>query len=427
MHATTLRSYDAEEVRPERRAAEALIEQGDLEGAREQLEALLAADPDDAAARGLLGLCCFKLGRLGEAARIYSALVERNPGDATLRVNLGLVALKRGAAAEAVVQFEAAVALAPGHRKALNYLGLALAQRGELALARDAFERAGSAAMAARMVEQLEARQREEAHAALLRAAEAAGVHVPAPAPEETDAEADLAIEFDDEPPAPAPQPPSFVEPAPERSAAGAPAAPASFAAAPALRWPAGRPFALGPDGASIEFSTEIRTRLDGLVAAHGVAAWTPVQKRFRGTEIDRLFGSGPRAVWRATGGGRLLFHARGRTFTDLQLGGAQVAEAYFVEEHVFAFDEGLSWENGRLPGQAADLHLVRFGGAGHVLLATELAIRSERVEGGCLSLPTAGLVGWSGALAPRLVGAEEGPAVPWIELSGTGIVLLQA
>lgn len=424
MHAS-LRSYDTEEVRPERRAAEALVEAGDLEGARLQLEATLAADPDDAAARGLLGLCCFKLGRLHEAARIYTALVERNPGDATLRVNLGLVALKRGAAAEAVVQFEAAVKLAPGHKKALNYLGLALAQRGELGLARDAFERAGSAGMAARMAEQLDA-QHEAARAALHRAAEEAGV-----------AEAELAIEIDDEPmPAAAleePEEPAAnadVDTAPEPAAETVPEpVPAEAATLPAaLRWPAGRPFGIGPEGAAIEFGAEIRTRLDGLVAAHGVAAWTPVHKRFRGAEIERLFGTGPRALWRATGGGRLLFASRGRTFSDLQVGeGALGAEVYLVEGHVFAFDEGLTWENGRLPGQATDLHLVRFGGAGHVLLATDLAVRTERVVGGCLSLPTAGLVGWSGALAPRLVGAEEGPAVPWIELTGTGVVLLQA
>jgi hypothetical protein len=193
------------------------------------------------------------------------------------------------------------------------------------------------------------------------------------------------------------------------------------FAALPTLRWPEGRPFAIGPEAAAIEFATEVRTRLDGLVAARGVAAWTPVQKRYRGAEIDRLFGAGPQQMWRATGGGRLLFHTRDRTFTSLALAG----ETYFVEERVFAFDEGVRWENGRRPGQATDLHLVRFSGTGQVLVTSERSLLVEHIDGGCLSLPTTGLVGWSGALAPRLVGAEEGPAVPWIELSGSGSVLL--
>lgn len=461
---TPLRSHETEEVRPERREAERLLEAGDLEGARQRLEAWLEREPDDARARGLLGLCCFRLGRLDEAARLYQALVDRNPSDATLRVNLGLVALKRGDAAEAAAQFEVAVSLAPNHRKALNYLGLALAQRGEYALARDAFERAGATAMAERMAAQLAeeeaaAAQRaaEEAAAAQRAAAEATGAqHAAAATPAEgtepapADPPAATAIEAAPVRPAAPPPPPeeeadafaaAFAEappqqpaaparndaprvavpPAPPRDAVEPPARATAFAEVPPLEWPEGRPFAVGPEGAAIEFATEIRTRLDGLVAAHGVAAWTPVQKRFRGNEIDRLFGTGTQQMWRATGGGRLLFHARGRTFTSLRLEG----ETYFVEDRVFAFDEGLRWENGRLPGQATDLHLVRFSGAGQVLLVTARAIRAERVDGGCLSLPTSGLAGWTGALAPRLVGAEEGPAVPWIELSGTGTVLL--
>jgi len=454
MPTTPLRSHETEDVRPERRAAETLLEQGDLEGARQRLEAYLANEPDDARARGLLGLCCFRLGRLDEAARLYAALVERNPGDATLRVNLGLVALKRGDAAEAAAQFEVAVSLAPTHRKALNYLGLALAQRGELALARDAFERAGATAMAERMAAQLAAQQAAAQQAAqaeqpaaapaaepaapVLRHLQGGEAQPPAEAPADADGTeetsfADIAPADETNTPAAAPAPVQeppvahlpvarLEEELPARPAAE-PSAPriATFAAERALRWPEGRPFAVADDAAAITFATEVRTRLDGLVAAHGVAAWTPVQKRFRGEEIDRLFGTGAQQMWRATGGGRLLFHTRGRCFTALYLD----AESYLVEERVFAFDESIRWENGRLPGQATDLHLVRFTGAGHVLLTSERPVRVERVEGDTLSLPITGLVGWTGPLAPRLVGAEEGPAVPWIELSGSGTVLL--
>lgn len=417
MPTTPLRSHETEELRPERREAERLLEAGDLEGARQQLETWLQHEPADARARGLLGLCYFRLGRLDEAAAVYQELVDRNPDDPTLRVNLGLVALKRGDAAEAAVQFEVAVKLAPDHRKALNYLGVALAQRGELALARDAFLRAGATAMAERMEAQI---------------AEAAQQQAPPPMPEdEAPTQEDVAPEappaapaaVDEAAPAEA-APDAFAEAiAAEEAAAPATSAHADFGAIPTLEWPEGGTFAVGPEGVAIEFSAEIRTRLDGLVAARGVAAWTPLQKRFRGEEIDRLFGMAPRQVWRATGGGRLLFHTRGRTFQVLRLEG----ESYFVEERVFAFDEGLQWENGRLPGQATDLHLVRFTGAGQLLVQAERALRAEPVTGGCLSLPTDGLVGWSGSLTPRLVGAEEGPAVPWIELTGEGTVLLQA
>lgn len=393
MHATALRSHEGEEVRPERRAAEELLERGELEAARHLLASLVAADPGDSRSKGLLGLCCFRLGQLDEAARIYGELVAENRTDATLRINLGLVALKRGAARDAIVQFEEAVRLAPAHRKAHNYLGLAYAQAGELARARDAFLKAGAQAMAARM-EHLLAEQEKRGDTDPERAAAAAA----------------------------ATPPPAVPSPAEEARSDDLPTV-EKFAAETALRWPSGRPFGIGPDGAAIHFETEIRTRLDGLVAVRGVAAWTPVQKRFRGAEIARPFGHGARQFWRATGGGSLLFAARDRVFTALLL----EQETWIVEDRLLSFEESLSWENGRLPGQATDLHLVRLTGNGRILLATDRPVRAERVGGGCLSLPTSGLVGWKGALAPRLVAGEEGPAVPWIELSGTGIVLLLA
>lgn len=198
------------------------------------------------------------------------------------------------------------------------------------------------------------------------------------------------------------------------------------LAATASLEWPEGTPYGVGAEAVSIHFPAEIHTRLDGLVAARGDTAWMPVFKRFRGKNTDRTFGTGPRQMWRASGAGQLLFSCQGaagnRSFLPIWV----ESEAYLVEDRVFSFEDSFDFENGRLPGQARDLHLVRLQGAGQVLLVSERGVRAERLSGeDCLSLPVSGLIGWTGALAPRLVSAEEGPAIPWIELVGEGIVLL--
>lgn len=461
MFSLPLRPHEAEDSISQQHAAEELIASGDLEAAREVLEKLLEENPGDGRSRGLLGLCHFKLGQLRLAAEIYGALVADNPTDPTLRVNLGLVSLKDGRLDEAIESLEAAVSLAPGHRKALNYLGLALAQRGDPKAARDAFLQAGATAMAEKMAKHLEEEQVQAREVDRLARAFASGAPIPKEPPpvveDDEDVDAAFAIYEDEAPPpvaasaaapvpaptqAPAPvaAPPSAQAPVRESGAEvfhfhGPRSAPAPHATVPTLEglarsfpleWPVGSPYGVGEGSVAIEFPAEIHTRLDGLVAARGDTAWMPVFKRFRGKNTDRTFGTGPRQMWRASGAGHLLFSTQGgsghRTFLPLRI----ESEAYLVEDRVFSFEDSFDFENGRLPGQTRDLHLVRLQGAGQVLLVSERPIRAERLSGeDCLSLPVSGLIGWTGALAPRLVSAEEGPAIPWIELVGEGIVLL--
>lgn len=453
MFSLPLRPHEAEDSVSQQVVAEELIGSGDLEAARQVLERLLEENPGDGRSRGLLGLCHFKLGQLRLAAEIYGALVADNPTDATLRVNLGLVSLKDGRLDQAIESLEAAVSLAPGHRKALNYLGLALAQRGDPKAARDAFLQAGASAMAEKMEKILEEEQQAAAREVdRLAKAFASGAPLPRDPPpvveEDVDVDAAFSIYEDEEPPAPA-VPIAPAAPIPPVTQAEAPKAKSGaevfhfhgsrrpqprhsvptiddLARSAPLEWPAGSPYGVGQGAVAIEFPAEIHTRLDGLVAARGDTAWMPVFKRFRGKNTERTFGTGPRQMWRASGAGHLLFSTAGgsgnRTFLPMRI----ESEAYLVEDRVFSFEDSFDFENGRLPGQARDLHLVRLQGAGQVLLVSERPIRAERLSGeDCLSLPVSALIGWTGALAPRLVSAEEGPAIPWIELVGEGIVLL--
>ena len=359
-----------------------LFAAGELAQAREALEAAVALRPKDPKANSLLGLCYFKLDELDKAAEIYTALVHDNPLDVTLHVNLGLVELKRGRPAAAIRALEVAVNLAPDHRRAHNYLGLAYYENGEIERAREAFLKAGAHAM----VEKMEAalRERSEGKEWENGAADPDGEAVP-----------------------------SLSE----------------LCESLRLYWPRGAPFAVEAAGVALDFASGIYTRLDGLIVARGNATFEPVRKRYRGELTASSFGTGPRQVFHARGGGQLIIAAQlapsepPRLFTPVRL----VEDFYVVESCLFAFEERLDFENGRVAGPRSglDLHLVRLRGEGHALLVTPRSIRTEAIYGNeTVRLPMEGLVGWTGPITPRLL---EGPAGAWVELTGEGSVLLLA
>jgi uncharacterized protein (AIM24 family) len=93
----------------------------------------------------------------------------------------------------------------------------------------------------------------------------------------------------------------------------------------------------------------------------------------------------------------------------------------------VFAFEEPVAYENGRLAAAGADLDLVHLRGRGRVVLRTGGEPVAVDVQPGApVRVPLASLVGWTGVVAPRLAplaGADgEGGAV---ELTGDGRVLV--
>ena len=116
-------------------------------------ERALAADAEDARARGMRGFTLSRLGDFEGAARDLSDAVARAPRDAMLQTGLGMVLIVQDRIDEAEAALRRALALVPNDPDALANLSLALRSRGDFAGA----ERAARHALAARP-QQLEAR-----------------------------------------------------------------------------------------------------------------------------------------------------------------------------------------------------------------------------------------------------------------------------
>ncbi|WP_224245688.1 tetratricopeptide repeat protein [Hyalangium gracile] len=187
--------------------------------------------------------------------------------------------------------------------------------------------------------------------------------------------------------------------------------------------------FTVGASGFSARVDGELLTRLEGLVAFTGSLTFQPEMKRFRGRTTDKAFGEGSARVVRATGRGVLFVEpAEERIFQAVDLGDES---AYFRDEYVFAFEEPVMFENGRVPSEVApDLDLVHLRGNGKVLLSLTGPLRSVRVGmEAAVTVPLAYLVGWQGNLTPRvvalLVGAGGEVLKTAVELSGEGFALI--
>jgi uncharacterized protein (AIM24 family) len=197
------------------------------------------------------------------------------------------------------------------------------------------------------------------------------------------------------------------------------------------LKGPPLPPFELKPEGVAITVAGELLTRVDGLLYTVGQVRFHPELKRFRGRSTDQPFGFERARMMRASGRAVLVV-APGK---DVRFQAVDLADesAYFREEAVFAFEEAVMFENGRVPSEATgDLDLVHLRGKGKVLLHLDGVLRSQRVRmDEPVTVPLNRLVGWYGNLSPRLVtqAAEETGVVvhAGAELSGEGFVLVSA
>ncbi len=187
--------------------------------------------------------------------------------------------------------------------------------------------------------------------------------------------------------------------------------------------------FNVGPGGFSAVVEGELLTRLEGLVAFSGQLTFQPEMKRFRGRTTDKPFGDGGRRMVRASGRGMLFIEpAERQVFQAVDLG---EESAYFRDECVFAFEEPVMFENGRVPSDVApDLDLVHLRGNGKVLLSLAGPLRSVAVRMEVpVTVPLRHLVGWQGNLTPRVVSLLVGPGgeilKTGVELSGEGFALI--
>ncbi|NOK07716.1 tetratricopeptide repeat protein [Corallococcus exercitus] len=190
-----------------------------------------------------------------------------------------------------------------------------------------------------------------------------------------------------------------------------------------------GQPFTQGAAGVTLAVNGELLTRLEGLVAVRGQVTFQPEMKRFRGRATDKPFGEGDQAMVRARGQGTLhLEPSSGRQLVPVVLDDESV---YLRDACVFAFEEPVVFENGRVPSELAqDLDLVHLRGQGRVLLSLSGPLRSVPVAmDQPVTVPLTHLVGWVGNLTPRvvpLVAPAAGETLRGaVELGGEGFALI--
>jgi uncharacterized protein (AIM24 family) len=190
------------------------------------------------------------------------------------------------------------------------------------------------------------------------------------------------------------------------------------------VQGPAGQVFVAEGATLTVNVHGELLCRLAGLAAWRGELAFAGEVKRFRGQATDKPFGEPPEQMHRLVGDGLVVLRSAGRRFTVLELGGET---GYFREAVVFGFQEQVAFENGRLPSPSGGLDLVHLRGRGRLVLVTRgEPVAVEVTEASPVHVPLSSLIGWTGALTPRIAplfaGGAESEAV---EISGEGRVLV--
>jgi uncharacterized protein (AIM24 family) len=191
------------------------------------------------------------------------------------------------------------------------------------------------------------------------------------------------------------------------------------------------RTFILDHDRLTVRVREDVLARQEGLLAVRGGVRLVPEMKRFRGQTTQKPFGEGGRRMLRASGEGGLVYRISSGQLAVLDLAAESL---YLREESVFAFEDVVAFENGRVSSRGVpDLNLVHLRGPGQVVLAVRGELATIEVSGEAPArVPVAALVGWAGALTPRIAPlADVGPVSPGaaeplaVELSGQGRVLL--
>ncbi len=308
---------------------------------------------------------------------------------------MGLAALRAGERRFAIRQLEIALDFAPGHRKAMGCLGLALLEEGEPERARPWLARAGSSVLVARCDALLREGQMEE----------------------------EVSLDALTEPPP--------VEPPPLQASSPVripPGEPGSSAPEPPDSPRLPETFELRGDHLLVRVRGDVVVRQAGLLAVRGGVRLSPEVKRHGGEPSLRPFGLGQRRMLRARGEGELAFRLSERlSVLDLH-----PASLYVREESLFAFGEGTTFDNGKLGLVGGpELALVRLTGPGRTVLSLRGALAELEVGPSTAArVLVPALVGWEGALEPRLVplaegGSHRGEEPLAVELRGEGRVLI--
>jgi len=364
----------------------------------------LSSVPSDGRALNLLALVRFKQGRLEEARATYREITATNPDDATARLNLGLLALKLERFDEAVAELERATRLAPADPRAASYLGYAYAKRGDTVAAAAAFRRAGQEELARRLEEG---------------AGPGAGGGVPprASAGDQRQGPMEVALT------------------APRSADAGG--ALATLPLRSSAAWAEAQPqpvisFVLArlglvdpvppPQGEAMrmEVKDEAHVRNDAALASVGKSQWQPAYRRVRGRVSRSPLGRDQQRFYRLVGGpGEVWVAGNPGQWVALSLDDDIL---YVREDRVLAFDDGISWEAGRVPGDG--LQMLQFRGRGRVALQLDYNPTAIRISEHRPALVSrARLLGWVGRVVAHRDRSRSGPFQ--ISCEGDGVMLL--
>lgn len=121
------------------RHAHELIEAGDMQGAANLLEQVLAADPDNLDASNDLAVVYMIGGRASDAGQLLRDLIKRYPGNLLARKNLASIYSSQGMIKESVKLYEEILKDSPFDIEALNSLGQICLKSGNTQQAREFF------------------------------------------------------------------------------------------------------------------------------------------------------------------------------------------------------------------------------------------------------------------------------------------------
>jgi tetratricopeptide (TPR) repeat protein len=129
------------ETEPDLQAALQLVEDRAYDEALVKVKAVLAKDPDSAAAHEVLGVVLAKQNSLDEALKEFRQAAELDPHQSTPLTKMGDVYLAKKDLVNAKTYFLEAIALNPADYRANQRLGLIFQEEGDTSLAIDYFEK----------------------------------------------------------------------------------------------------------------------------------------------------------------------------------------------------------------------------------------------------------------------------------------------
>ena len=134
------------------RSAAQFLVRGDLPHAEEEVQAVLAASPQDYRALNLLGIIRAQQHRSEEAESIFRQVVTIAPDYAGVHVSLGLLYMETNRKEQAIDELELALKFEPGRQDAAKPLLGLLQEQAKLALREGSFEKSLSILIRARKI-----------------------------------------------------------------------------------------------------------------------------------------------------------------------------------------------------------------------------------------------------------------------------------